>query len=91
MTFRRASKAFPLFAASALIFAGTPGVGRAAEPSDKEKQMTAAFKAADKDQDGKLTLPEATAGMPKVAKNFARIDKDKKGYVTIEQLKAMMK
>ena len=39
----------------------------------------------------KLTLPEATAGMPRIAKNFARIDKDKKGFVTLEQIKSMMK
>lgn len=54
------------------------------------KQLEQRFAAADKDGDGKLTLEEATAGMPHVAKNFNRIDKDKKGHVTLEDLKASM-
>ena len=28
--------------------------------------------------------------MPRVAKNFAEIDKDKKGYVTLDEIKAAM-
>ena len=45
------------------------------------------FKSADKDADGRLTLEEAKAGMPRVAKNFDRIDSDRKGHVTVEQIK----
>ena len=29
--------------------------------------------------------------MPRVAKNFDRIDKDKKGYVTLDEIKAASK
>ena len=47
------------------------------------------FKAANKKGDGKLTLEEAKAGMPKVAANFDRIDTQKRGYITVEQIKAM--
>lgn len=37
-----------------------------------------------------MTLEEAQAGMPRVAKNFAEIDKDKKGYVTLDEIKAAL-
>jgi hypothetical protein len=35
-----------------------------------------------------LTLEEAQAGMPKVAANFDKIDTQKRGYVTLDQIKA---
>ncbi|MNS72391.1 EF hand [compost metagenome] len=44
------------------------------------------FKAADTDNDGKLTRQEAEAGMPEVAKNFDKIDRKKTGYVTQKQV-----
>lgn len=47
------------------------------------------FKAADKNGDGKLTLEEAKAGMPRVAANFDRIDIQKLGYITVDQIKKM--
>ncbi|MEN9945026.1 MAG: hypothetical protein RLY18_984 [Pseudomonadota bacterium] len=43
----------------------------------------------DHNGDGKLTLEEAKAGMPRVAANFQRIDTQKKGYVTAAEIKAM--
>ena len=49
------------------------------------------FKTATTTNDGHLTLPQAQAGMPMVAKHFADIDKDKKGYVTVEQVHEYMK
>ena len=48
------------------------------------------FKAADVNHDGKLTLEEAKVGMPRVAKAFDRIDVEKKGYITLEQLQAFV-
>lgn len=48
------------------------------------------FKAADKNQDGLLTKAEADAGMPRLAKTFERIDVDKKGSVTLVQVKAFI-
>lgn len=47
------------------------------------------FKAANKKGDGKLTLEEAKAGMPRVAANFDRIDTKGLGYVTVDQIKKM--
>jgi Ca2+-binding EF-hand superfamily protein len=50
------------------------------------------FKEADANGDGKLTLDEAQAKMPMVAKNFNEIDADHKGYVTKQEVaKAMRK
>lgn len=56
--------------------------------SFRDRQIDAKFAAADKNQDGKLTLEEAKQGMPKVAANFDKIDTDKRGYVTLDQIKA---
>jgi Ca2+-binding EF-hand superfamily protein len=58
--------------------------------AQQQAQIEAKFKEADKNGDGKLTLGEAKAGMPRVASNFDMIDKDKKGYVTLEDIKAAM-
>ena len=60
-----------------------------AENSAIAKEITARFKAADKNADGQLSLEEAKAGMPRVAKAFDRIDVEKKGYVTLAQIIAM--
>ena len=60
-----------------------------AEDSAKVKEITAKFKAADKNADGQLSLDEAKIGMPRVAKGFDKIDVEKKGYVTLEQIIAM--
>ena len=73
-----------LFNVAALLLALGSTAVIAADVADIE----ARFKAADKNGDGKLTLEEAKAGMPRVAKAFDRIDTDKKGYITLDQLKA---
>ena len=49
-------------------------------------RLQARFTAADTDHDGKLTLAEAQAGMPRVAAHFAQIDADHKGYVTLDDI-----
>jgi hypothetical protein len=50
----------------------------------------AAFKKADKDNDGTLDRKEAKA-MPRVAKNFDAIDTDKDGTVSLEEVHTYMK
>lgn len=57
-------------------------------PKPDPQKIAARFQAADKDHDGKLTLEEAEAGMPRVAKVFSQIDVENKGYVTLEQIQA---
>jgi Ca2+-binding EF-hand superfamily protein len=61
-----------------------------AATQEKLVELETRFKAADKNADGKLTLEEAKAGMPRVADAFSHIDAEKKGYVTLEQIKALM-
>jgi len=74
---------FALAAAFAL-----PGVSLA-DHHDMGK-LDAAFKAADKDNDGTLDKEEAKA-MPRVAKNFDAIDANHDGTVSMEEIKAFMK
>jgi Ca2+-binding EF-hand superfamily protein len=62
--------------------------GAALAWSPSPQKIEARFNAADINHDGKLTLEEAKAGMPRVAKVFDRIDVEKKGYITLEQLQA---
>lgn len=61
-----------------------------AATQEKLVELETRFKAADKNADGKLTLEEAKAGMPRVADAFSHIDAEKKGYVTLEQIKALV-
>jgi Ca2+-binding EF-hand superfamily protein len=54
-------------------------------------QLTAKFKASDKNGDGKLSLQETKdGGMKRVVANFKTIDTDKDGHVTFAQLKAQL-
>lgn len=55
-------------------------------PPANEAEITARFNAADKNGDGKVTREEAQATMPRVAMAWEKIDVDKKGYITLEQL-----
>lgn len=59
-----------------------------AQESFRDRQIDERFAAADKNHDGKLTLEEAKAGMPRVAANFDKIDTQNRGYVTVDQIKA---
>lgn len=72
------------------ITAGLLSVSAAwAQESRTDKEIDQRFALADKNKDGKLTLEEAKAGMPRVAANFQRIDTQNKGYVTAAEIKAM--
>ncbi|BEI42923.1 MULTISPECIES: EF-hand domain-containing protein [unclassified Polynucleobacter] len=74
--------------AFSLIMLAAVGTAYAQE-SRTDREIDERFAAADKNKDGKLTLEEAKAGMPRVATNFQRIDTQKKGYVTAAEIKAM--
>ncbi len=49
------------------------------------------FKKADANGDGRLSREEADKGMPAVARNFDRIDANKDGAVTVQELEAARK
>jgi Ca2+-binding EF-hand superfamily protein len=56
-----------------------------------QKTMRERFAAADKNADGRLTRDEAKGKMPRVYDNFATIDRDKKGYVTLKEIEDSLK
>jgi hypothetical protein len=66
---------------------GAAGAVFAQQSDPRMSQIESRFKIADKNHDGRLTPDEAKLGMPKVAKHFDQLDKDKKGYVTLDEIK----
>jgi len=66
------------------------GVAHAYDGGRMDSFIEKRFKAANTTNDDKLTLEQAKAGMPRVAKNFDKIDTDHKGYVTLQQVKDAM-
>jgi len=69
----------------------TSAYAQAGAPSEARKQqlveeLKKRFAAADANGDGKLTKDEANGKMPRVYQNFDAIDKNKKGYVTLEEI-----
>ncbi|ALK32926.1 EF-hand domain-containing protein [Burkholderia plantarii] len=54
--------------------------------SSMQQKLEQRFAAADADHDGKLTLAEAQAGMPRLAAHFDEIDTAHQGYVTLDQI-----
>jgi len=49
------------------------------------------FAQANTSRDGRLTLAQATAGYPSIARNFSAIDAAGRGYVTVEDITAWRK
>jgi Ca2+-binding EF-hand superfamily protein len=78
--------AVSLMAVAAIAVAQTPTANQQKQIKDAEER----FAAADKNTDGKLTLEEAQAGMPRIASNFKKIDTNNDGFVMIEEIKAMI-
>jgi hypothetical protein len=92
-----------LLTACALALASAGGVAFAQSPPSPPAATTEAprthtrmtmndrFAAANTTNDGHLTMEQARTGMPAVAKHFAAIDKDNKGYVTLDEIHAYYK
>ncbi len=49
------------------------------------------FEQANVTHDGHLTLEQAKTGYKSIARHFAAIDQDKKGYVTVDDIRAYNK
>ncbi len=77
-------------AAPATATPAKPAVKRAvAKPKRPRMTVDQHFVAANSSHDGKLTKSQATKGKWRiVSRNFTAIDKGKKGYVTLEDIKA---
>jgi len=56
-------------------------------PAKSQTAAESAFASADTNNDGKLSKEEA-ARLPAVAAKFDQLDKDKKGYLTLEEFAA---
>lgn len=78
------------FVALLTVSLSAASVAQTESQAHEIKQAEERFAAADKNADGKLTLEEAKAGMPRVASAFSKIDVEKRGYVTLDQIKAMI-
>ena len=78
--------------AFALVALSGVSAAQTIDPATQAKltELETRFKAADKNADGKLTLQEAKDGMPRIADAFGHIDIEKKGYVTLDQIRAIM-
>lgn len=73
--------------------AAAPDAGPAAAPAARahraHRTLAERFSAANTTHDGKLTLDQARAGhMVAVARDFDKIDKDKDGTVTMDEIKS---
>ncbi|HYZ62866.1 MAG TPA: hypothetical protein VE650_10470 [Acetobacteraceae bacterium] len=72
--------------------ASAPAATTPAAPHHARRTLAQRFEAANTTHDGKLTLAQARAGhMNAVARDFAQIDKDKHGYVTLEEVQTFQK
>ncbi|MDP2239681.1 MAG: EF-hand domain-containing protein [Burkholderiales bacterium] len=74
-----------IFSFASTVFAQSPEI--TSKPRDKA-QFDKRFRAADKDGDGTLTREEARRSMPSVYRLFSKIDTDKNGKVTREEIEA---
>ncbi len=75
-----------VFAVAVPLIASAQGAANLPANPANDAEVAARFKAADKNGDGKVTREEAQAGLPRVAMAWEKIDVDKKGYITLEQL-----
>ncbi len=78
--------AAPAPAAAPAAPAAAPAAAPHAAHHRRNRQQM--FDAANTTHDGHLTEEQARAGWPTIAHNFAAIDTAKKGYVTMDDIKA---
>ena len=69
---------------TAQVWSSTPETLPSVPQNDQE--VIARFKAADLNGDGKVTREEAEKGLPRVAMVWDKVDVDRRGYITLEQL-----
>jgi Ca2+-binding EF-hand superfamily protein len=70
----------------ACTFATVPAY---ADEASRNREIQERFVKCDTNRDGKLTMDEAKACMPRIYDHFSRIDEQGRGYVTVVQIEAM--
>ena len=75
---------------AAVAFSAT-AYAQAAQPAHTHQTMADRFEQANTTHDGHLTLEQAKTGYKSVAQHFSAIDRDKKGYVTEDDIRAYFK
>jgi Ca2+-binding EF-hand superfamily protein len=63
---------------------------RLRDPAAMRMEVLSRLKAADRDGNGKLDLAEANFALPALAARFSQLDANKDGYVTLDELAALM-
>jgi hypothetical protein len=74
--------------ASPAVVGPTPAAAKPAAPPRRGRTLQERFDEANTTHDGHLTPEQARAKMPAVARDFTEIDKDHKGYVTVDDIRA---
>jgi hypothetical protein len=74
----------------ALPITAAAQVGAGNRATQLAAQLEQRFATADADHNGQLTRDEAKAGMPRVYQRFDEIDSSKKGYVTLDDIRAVL-
>jgi Spy/CpxP family protein refolding chaperone len=87
---------FPLLAACVLalpVQAQTSSTGSSTAKATTHSHLSQQqrFTNANTTHDGHLTLDQAKAGYPSIARHFDAIDKDKRGYITEANIRAFHK
>ena len=80
----------PLLAAAVLSL---PALAQTPTPKPAHPRLTMEqrFEQANITHDGHLTLEQAKTGYKTIARHFAAIDQDKKGYITADDIRAYYK
>ncbi len=73
---------------AAMIALSSPAMAEEGSKGDRAQKMQHRLKAADKDNDGKISKAEADASLPRLAKHFGEIDTNQDGFLTKEEMRA---
>lgn len=74
--------------ACALLAVSLHAVAQQLTPAQKQA-MEDRLRAADSNGDGLISKPEADAKLPRIAKNFAKLDLNRDGVLSPDELKAV--
>ncbi|WP_448101987.1 hypothetical protein [Luteibacter jiangsuensis] len=77
----------PYLLAATLLVVSTSSFAQSERAAQAKQDMQARLKAADANGDGFIDRQEAEAGLPRIAKNFDKIDTNQDGKLSPSELK----